>query len=463
MPLLTAKRDPHWIGCIDFGTAFSKCALVQAVDRAALQSEHVRPLSIGIGRASQSLNRYLLPSVVFVGDDRLLFGQDAESAALDAEQTGRYAFVSSKQYLSTRDFAELDRKLPQDIDPAAKFTPRDLLQLFLAYLLERAGNDAVEQSLPWPVPLRVARPAWDPPRAWEGEKILKALVLDAFALIDKLGSKLSAEGGLPQKAALAALRKLSSEYRIKEDKIFKLTSNGSASVPEATAVAAGAIRDTGRRVVVVADVGGGTSDFGAFMTGLPRRHVVAEILGSSRILLEAGDYLDRELRRYILSAVGPLADDPVARLDVDRLRRRARRNKEDLFSYKELVVQIGGDQPEISLERFLSDRPIQAFARRLRKRFLDTLQLAVSCAESFRQPNGSEPPVEIMLTGGGHALPMVRALYEKPGIPWKYVESSVDLVERPEDLDYLDVRPQLAVAIGGAMRDLPIQTAPLRP
>ena len=43
--------------------------------------------------------------------------------------------------------------------------------------------------------------------------------------------------------------------------------DGDVSVREATAVASGSIRDNGRRVVVVVDIGGGNSDFGAFATG----------------------------------------------------------------------------------------------------------------------------------------------------------------------------------------------------
>ena len=59
--------------------------------------------------------------------------------------------------------------------------------------------------------------------------------------------------------------------------VFERNREGSASVLEATAVAAGSIRETGRRVVAVADIGGGTSDFGAFITGLPGRDVLGEI------------------------------------------------------------------------------------------------------------------------------------------------------------------------------------------
>jgi hypothetical protein len=52
-------------------------------------------------------------------------------------------------------------------------------------------------------------------------------------------------------------------------------------------------------VVVVADIGGGTSDFGAFMTGLPGRGVLAEVDKSSGIRRLAGDRLDELLMLHI--------------------------------------------------------------------------------------------------------------------------------------------------------------------
>jgi molecular chaperone DnaK (HSP70) len=215
-------------------------------------------------------------------------------------------------------------------------------------------------------------------------------------------------------------------------------------------------------VVAVADIGGGTSDFGAFMTGLPNRHVLAEVKGSSGILREAGDHLDMHLRRYILASVGFLPDDPAARGVSNRLRSRARSNKELLFTDGELTVEIGDGLLEVKLEGFLADEYVAAFSERLRARFRETLTTAVACAKAYPQPTGQRTRVEIMLTGGGHDLPMVRALYEQPSIPWIYTAPAPDLADRPEDIDFHAVRRQLAVAIGGAMRDLPTQTAPLR-
>lgn len=462
MSLLTARRDPNWIACIDFGTALSKIVIVKAVDQGDLLPEHIKPLAVAIRQGFTARNPYLLPSMIFVTDDHVLFGQEAEEAAIRAERTGRQAFASPKQYLSTHDADELDEPLPQEIDSTAKFTARDLLRLFLAHMLERAGNDAGQQGLPWPVRLRIARPAWDEKRARDGESALKGLIREAFALVDQLGSNLSIRGGITHEAADSALRSLSSGPSADDRNLFKLDAQGRASVLEATAVAAGSIRDTGRRVVAVADIGGGTSDFGAFMTGLPNRHVLAEIKGSSAILREAGDFLDMHLRRYLLATAGLLPDDPAARGASNRLRARARSNKEMLFTEGELTVEIGEELLEVTLDDFLADEHVEAFSRRLRARFHETLSIAVACAKAHPQPNSRRTSVEIMLTGGGHALPMVRALYESPSISWTYTAPAPDLAERPEDVDFHAVRRQLAVAVGGAMRDLPIQTAPLR-
>jgi hypothetical protein len=464
MPLLNSSRDTSWIACFDFGTALSKLAMVEAVDRADLKPEHIKPLAVAVRPEFRPRNPYLLPSVIFLSDSHVLLGQDAEEAAIRAERTGRQAFTSPKQYLSTHDAEDLDQSLPREIDPTAKFTPRALLKLFLAHMLERAGDDARQQGLPWPVPSRIARPAWDAKRAQDGERTLKELVRDAFALVDKLGSKLASKGGLPHKVALSALKSLSrgAAAADDDDKIFKLDDRGRASVLEATAVASGTIRDSGRRVVAVADIGGGTSDFGAFMTGLPNQNVLAEIMGSSGILREAGDYLDMHLRRFILAEAGLLSDDPAARGVSNRLLARARLNKEMLFTDGQLTVEIGDDILEVTLDGFLADEHVAAFSERLRDRFHQTLSIAVSCAQKHRQPNGRRTPVEVMLTGGGHNLPMIRSLYENPSVSWTYSAPAPDLAERPEDLDFHAVRRQLAVAIGGAVRDLPRQTPPVR-
>ena len=303
------RRGADWIGCIDFGTALSKFAMVKAVDREDIAPATIRPLAIAQGSSQQARNAFLLPSVIYVTDDQILFGQEAENAAIRDEASGRRAFVSPKQYLSTFDLDQIDGLLPKDIDPTGKLTPRKLLQLFLAYLLERAGNEAEKYELPWPAPLRVARPAWSAERAEAGEALLKDLVKSGFALADMLGPILTAPGGLSQRQALAALKKLKPSAA-SDVEIFQPSMDGNVSVREATAVASGSIRDNGRRVVVVVDIGGGTSDFGAFATGLAWRNVIAEIEGSAAVLTEAGDHLDMLLRAFILRKAGLSADHP---------------------------------------------------------------------------------------------------------------------------------------------------------
>ncbi len=454
MSVLSGPRDVNWIACIDFGTALSKVAMVAAIDREELQRDHIKPLFLVDVPGQKS---FLLPSLIFVTERHLLFGREAEEAAVRSQASGREALVSPKQYLSTHDAEDFDQKLAPEIDPTGRFSARDLLRLYLGYLLKTAGDDAKQQGLPWPVPLRVGRPAWRAKRAEHGEGTLKSIVRDGFALVDQLGSALSARGGLAHHSALRALASLTPITPTEERRIFKL-SNGTASVLEATAVAAGTVRAGGRRVVAVADIGAGTSDFGAFMTGLPGRNVLAEIRGSSRILHEAGDYLDMQLRRQILNKAGLLPDDPAARGASNRLRANARRNKEILFSEGILTVEVGDDLLEVTVREFLADKYVIGFARKLRDKFHETLSIAVSCARSY-SPRGLRAPVEILLTGGGHVLPMVRELFERPSVPWSYREAAPDLAERPEDIAFNSVRRQLAVAIGGAIRDLPVVTA----
>jgi hypothetical protein len=50
---------------------------------------------------------------------------------------------------------------------------------------------------------------------------------------------------------------------------------------------------------------------------------------------------------------------------------------------------------------------------------------------------------------------MVQDLLKNPGLPGLYAETAPQLLEDDEPFPFDGVRRQLAVAIGGAMRDLP--------
>src|SRR5258708_40283425 len=57
---------------------------------------------------------------------------------------------------------------------------------------------------------------------------------------------------------------------------------------------------------------------------------------------------------------------------------------------------------------------------------------------------------------------MVTGFITDPPLPIRLDEASPEIPEGPLDQTFLDLRPQLAVAIGGAVMDLPHQTARVR-
>src|SRR5262249_10739339 len=117
-------------------------------------------------------------------------------------------------------------------------------------------------------------------------------------------------------------------------------------VPEATAVAAAAIRpEQGKqRVFVVADIGAGTSHFGAFMAvpGSERQGKIGEYARARRIVEKAGNFLDSQVVTYLLRRNGLNAELPSDIGTIAGLKREARRYKEELFGQGELSGRIKG-------------------------------------------------------------------------------------------------------------------------
>src|SRR5260370_22377605 len=220
-----------------------------------------------------------------------------------------------------------------------------------------------------------------------------------------------------------------------------LPAKGSQSVREATAVAAGAIGDTRRRVVVVADIGGGTSDFGAFMTGLPGRGVLGEVDGSSGILRLAGDRLDVLLKFYIFKQARIDPFDSGSKGVVAHVRANQRAFKEALFTTGQLTIELVDDFLTIRKEHLLASPDVHERARPLRTTFRDTLERGVACARE-NQLQGRRTPVEALLTGGGRSLPMVTDFITDPPLPIRLDEASPEIPEGPLDQTFMDLRPQ---------------------
>src|SRR5262245_47976770 len=148
-----------WTLCVDFGTAFSKAAAAPRGAWSHFDPEDVRPLML----SEEGLNPFLLDSAVFIDDDRVLFGRAAIEHADAQAHRKRQALRSFKTLLSVSD---LDRALntsaPASIDPHRVFPMRDLVVLYLAYLLAatdravKADVDLSAGAIEW----RYAAPAW---------------------------------------------------------------------------------------------------------------------------------------------------------------------------------------------------------------------------------------------------------------------------------------------------------------
>jgi hypothetical protein len=467
--LSETPRNRDWIGCVDFGTTFSKVAMVRAVDRDALEPGDITPIAIGKSDIVQSGNPFLSPSAVFIRQDEdtglyfMMFGGEAMAHARQMESDGRVPFTSMKYHLTANATATLDQTLPLAIDPSGQVTPRIAITAYLASLLVKADMAVAAAGKPWPVAVRLGRPAWPEGHAEEGEKALQDMVGWAFAFRDAFGLALDAPGGIALDDLMVAWKDRAPAPGGVMSSVFEADGTGKASVLEATAVAAALIDQLDRRrVILIADIGGGTSDFGAFLTGLPGDASIAHIRGGSGALRKAGDHLDALLVRFALIIMPHLEGEAAARAE-QLIWPRAREYKEVLFREGQVMILAGDDIVEVSEADFLRMPEVIAFTDDLASMFSKSYKVAAECAALYPDPVTGEPtPVEIVLTGGGHDLPMVRALVGLGAQSWPCVEAPGDALAQAEDPGIKSLYRQLAVAIGGSMKQLPREAPTLK-
>jgi len=452
--------DENWTACIDFGTAFSKIVMVRRHETGATTTEHVRPLQIGPANMS-GFSPLMCPSALYVVQERIHFGERAFIVHANHGADNRQRFESPKHYISALNQQLLETPASEAEDPTQRFTRAQLLLLLLGFIIFRFDRALRAEKFPIDhLPrLRIARPAWKRAFERDGEALLLDLLARAMILARTIGARYDTSEGLTIELALAVLQavdqvaepsaQLQSKL-IRADKPSDCIQRG--FVPEATAVAAAAIRpeQNRQRIFVIADIGAGTSDFGAFIAvpGRNRQGRIGEYAKARRIEERAGNFLDSQVVSYLIRKNGLNAGLPSDVGTIAALKREARRYKEELFRDEELLGPLRGD-----LRELLAEPEMAAFADDLRGKFGETLHVACEEAATLEQ----RPPVRVLLTGGGAELPFVRGLAAMPA------QKRVPVIEEDPTPSWVAgtnwnvAFRQLAVAVGGAMPSLPEQ------
>jgi len=434
--------------CIDFGTSFSKA--FACVDNREPIPEII-DLPIGAGGAGHQ--PLVTPSEMMIDDDVVYFGGQARKVFDDTEAEPERLIDSIKQYMTLgADVSNLARiRMETTKDPKQKFFQRDILLLYLAHLTRLTENALESKGMTANVKRRFAHPAWVDAHQGSNERAMKTMMAEAIVLARSLGDRLLKS--LPVADARAALDELKG---LKDELPLNLIAE---PVREATAAGAGALLSSTqgkREAYIIVDIGAGTTDVAGFYCvnnpdrDRPRIWEVNEAAGAIK---SAGNVLDNALIKLILAKSHTGGGSTEHGRAAAFLARTKRTNKESLFEAGRVLVELPtGEVVEISVDEFLNYPPVLAFAEQV-------ISLVAKAADAVATNYGR--PV-LVATGGGARLPIMRKLVEE-GLQYqgkRFVFLSRD--PAPAGMaaaypDLVDPYPQIAVALGGSLPQLPEQ------
>ena len=337
--------NPKWILCLDFGTAKSKAF-------AATDSEapEFHPLSLGKKSKDPDGSVYAVSSSVWIDDKGCVFaGADAiEQSERTGSSPKRRRLDSLKQEIS-RLLLKPGKKglglLEKDINPTSvKLTYEDVVTFYLGYLTDLVTSELALNSKIGTRYLRrrFTLPCWEATQRQRGGELLSRSLARAQVLADTFQGKW--QQGIPA-GALKSVLDHTAQY---DSKLTWLIAPESArqGVLEPVAAASGRVwsdRDA-RDLMLVVDVGAGTTDFSLFYItqNLNRQDTQQEkrrafvVMPCSRTINEAGNALDSHLVEELLNRARP-EEDPNWRGQMrgDLYFRGVRQLKETLFNVGE--------------------------------------------------------------------------------------------------------------------------------
>ena len=447
-----SPQNPDITLCLDFGTAMSKAAASRGVEDEFLE------LKLG-EQAKQDGIAYPVVSSVFISDSGMVyFGQESVKQSMVANIAETLRFDSLKQEITLgRTDSSLDKQLVDD-----KFNPTDLkitkgclITIYLAYLTDLACSSLEEQhGVSRYVKRRYALPVFPEDHSRWVKQQLQLLLSRAQILADTFHGQW--QDGIE-------LSKINNAYQqlLKLDKLPDYLIGD--SVLEPIAAASSRIqRDEGaaRELVMIVDVGAGTTDFALFVVSQDADKEIFKaflIPDTVKGVRQAGDAIDNALRIAILE--NSHIDNKSSHFDLinSNLQRYIRSYKETLFDTGTLHYTLADDsEGTIYLNDFLNRGQVKKFESLLEATFLKILQSVDSSYLDFFQ----NLPIKVVLTGGGATLPMIQGLgngivkFDSYSISRQMATLVPDWVI--DNYPYFeDEYPQLAVALGGACSALP--------
>ncbi|SMP79575.1 hypothetical protein [Noviherbaspirillum suwonense] len=434
--------------CIDFGTAMSKVTLVSD-ETANRPYEEIDVLKLGRPGDQEEISEEMLVSSVYIDNDGLLwFGAQAvQRSQVEGLDGKRQRIDNVKRYLSEEGFG--DRVAGQFNPTDVTITYRDMILAYLTFLTWTMNQCLDDLGYERNISRRFAMPCFDGAKSRKTAQDLKRMLFEAQILADTFATRIADGIDLAEfmKAASAAGNVEATSGFI--DK----------AVTEPLGVAGALLswKAAANSLVMVVDVGAGTSDFSLFRLGFndeTGRASAFEVRNSARGLTEAGNHLDNLLKSIVLKKAGIDSRHPYWINILGALQLNLRDYKEALFNDGVVSVSLfNGDVVEVTREEFLGLQQVASFSASLRTCMKEIL---ASVDKSFiaGAPNGR---LAVALTGGGATLPMVRDLAEGEieinGKVLKLAQAAAFpawLVETYPELE--DLYPRVAVSLGGARR-----------
>lgn len=445
-----SEIDQNYLMCLDFGTSFSKAFACSVDDEDDIPNLY--PVTFGENEFGEP--NLLLPSELFIDDGQIYLGISARSRFDAVEAPQERLIDSPKQFITlTKDVADLHRRrLEAFQDPSSSLTQRDALVLYLAHLTSMAESALKHQGLSVDIKRRYAHPAWTVDYFKKNSEAMRRIIAEATALARCCGDELEISLSID-----IAVERLKSAREARDDDLpFGLVDD---PVLEATAAGAGALIATPlqhRVPYVIIDIGAGTTDVaGCICVNNPSRDrvTVAEVRPAAKAIPLAGNIIDNCLLKLIMSKSGLAEDTAEYRRVNAAVKRDVRREKEILFTVGSISVSlVTGDIVEVMKDEFLQQPTIvNLFAR--------ITQLVVDAAFCVA---GDKVVVNVAATGGGSSLPVIEILneqkFERDGKRIELRLASAMPRQLEEKYPMLSgPYPQIAVAIGGALPQLPAQ------